>query len=125
MAANTKVLELSGDTATRLLEVHLTGKLSAADYHQLEPVVDELIRDVGKIRILFVMRDFHGWDMGAVWEDIKFATKHCRDIERVAMVGEKTWEKWMATVCKPFTMSTIRYFDASEEAAARAWATEA
>ena len=58
------------------------------------------------------MHDFHGWDMGAVREDIKFATKHCSDISKVAMVGEKTWEKWMSTNCKPFTMSSIRYFDA-------------
>jgi hypothetical protein len=31
-----------------------------------------------------------------MWEDIKFATVHCRDIEKLAMVGEEAWEKWMA-----------------------------
>ena len=49
-----------------------------------------------------------GWDLGAVWEDIKFATRHCRDIEKIAMVGEHAWEKWMATICKPFTMSSTK-----------------
>ena len=37
------------------------------------------------------------------------------------MVGEKTWEKWMANVCKPFTMAKIRYFDATEFEAAKTW----
>lgn len=114
-------IELVENTESKMLEVKASGKLSAEDYETLEPGVEKLIADAGKIKILFVMRDFHGWDVGAVWEDIKFATKHCRDIERVAMVGENTWEKWMAAICKPFTMSSIKYFDASEEQAARQW----
>ncbi len=114
-------IELKENTETRLLEVTASGKLSKEDYQRFEPAVDELIERASKIKILFIMHDFHGWDLGAVWEDIKFATKHCRDIERVAMVGEKAWEKWMATICKPFTMSSIKYFGASEEEAARQW----
>ena len=114
-------IELLEDTSARLLEVKASGTLSAGDYETLEPGVEQLIERSGKIRVLFIMHDFHGWDMGAVWEDIKFATKHCRDIEKVAMVGEKAWEKWMATICKPFTMSSIKYFDAGQEDAARQW----
>ena len=33
--------------------------------------------------------DFHGWDLGALWEDTKFATTHCTKIERLALVGEE------------------------------------
>lgn len=105
-------------------EVKVSGKLYKEDYEELEPIVDKLI-ELGKIRILFVMHDFHGWDLGAIWEDTKFATKHCRDIEKIAMVGEKTWEKWMAAICKPFTMSKVKYFDAGEEETARQWLAEA
>ena len=103
------------------LEVKVSGKLTAEEYEILETGVSRLIESVGRIKILFIMHDFHGWEIGAVWEDIKFATKHCRDIEKIAMVGEKTWEKWMATICKPFTMSSIKYFDAGEESDAREW----
>jgi hypothetical protein len=114
-------IELVTNAESKLLEVKVSGKLAAEDYEILEPGVEKLIDDAGKIKILFVMHDFHGWDVGAVWEDIKFATKHCRDIEKVAMVGENTWEKWMAVICKPFTMSSIKYFDAGEDQAAREW----
>ena len=114
-------VELTEDPQGKVLTVTASGKLSAEDYEVLEPGVEKLIQDSGKIKILFVMRDFHGWDLSAVWEDIKFATEHCSDIEKIAMVGEKTWEKWMATIGKPFTMSTIKYFDAGEEDAAREW----
>jgi hypothetical protein len=37
------------------------------------------------------------------------------------MVGEKSWEKWMATVCKPFTMAKIKYFEADQFDEALAW----
>ena len=114
-------VELIENPEAKLLEVRASGKLSAEDYETLEPGVDKLIECSGKIKILFIMHDFHGWDMGAVWEDLKFATRHCRDIERIAMVGEHAWEKWMAKICKPFTLSKIKYFDAREEEAARAW----
>ncbi len=114
-------VEIIEDLEAKMLTVNASGKLSAEDYETLEPGVDKLIEASGKIKILFVMHDFHGWDLGAVWEDIKFATKHCRDIEKVAMVGEKAWEKWMATICKPFTMSSIKYFEAGEDDAARQW----
>jgi len=116
-------VELVENAEARTLEVSVSGKLSVEDYETLEPGVDKLIESSGKIKILFLMHDFHGWDLGAVWEDIKFATRHCRDIEKVAMVGEKTWEKWMATICKPFTMSSIKYFDAGQDDAARQWLT--
>ena len=114
-------IELMENAETKTLEVKASGKLSADDYETLAPGVDKLIEAAGKIKILFIMHDFHGWGLGAVWEDIKFATKHCRDIEKAAMVGEKAWEKWMATICKPFTLSSIKYFDAGEEEAARQW----
>jgi hypothetical protein len=112
------ISELDGGKA---IEVVVTEKLHKEDYATFVPPIEKSIGDNGKVRLLFEMRDFHGWELGAVWEDIKFATKHCRDINKIAMVGENTWEKWMAAICKPFTMSSIKYFDAGEEDAARQW----
>ncbi len=116
-------IEIYENVEAKLLEVKASGKLSKEDYEHFEPAVNRMIESAGKIKVLFCMHDFHGWEMGAIWEDTKFAAKHCRDIEKLAMVGENTWEKWMATICKPFTMSTIKYFDAGEEQAAREWLT--
>ncbi len=51
-----------------------------------------MISQFGKIRILFEMQDFHGWKSGALWRDVQFDVKHFKDIERVAILGEKAWE---------------------------------
>jgi hypothetical protein len=113
-------LELDDNAEAKLL-VKASGKLCKQDYEHFEPGVSGLIQPAGKIKMLFVMHDFHGWELGTVWEDIKFATQHCHDIEKIAMVGEHAWEKWKATNCTPFAMSKIKYFDAGEEEAAREW----
>lgn len=109
----------------KVLAFKLSGKLHDEDYKHFVPMVDEAIAQHGKVRLLAQFHDFKGWDAHALWDDIKFATTHCTKIERIAMVGEKAWEKWMAAVCKPFTMAKIRYFDATETDAALAWLKEA
>ena len=108
----------------KLLEVHLKGKLSKEDYAEFLPVVERLVQQHGRLRMLVEMHDFHGWTAGALWEDIKFDVKHFRDIERLALVGEKKWEKGMAAFCKPFTTAKVRYFDRAKADEARAWLQE-
>jgi hypothetical protein len=114
-------LELKQEAGGKVLEVHISGKLVKEDYERFVPVVEGLIQQFGKINVLASMHDFHGWTAGALWEDIKFDTKHFRDINRLAIVGETKWEQGMATFCRPFTTAKIRYFDRKDEAAAKAW----
>ena len=102
----------------------LSGKLRDEDYKKFVPLVNAEIAKDGKVNVLAQFHDFHGWDAKALWDDIKFSTTHCTKINKIALVGDKTWEKWMATVCKPFTMAKIKYFDASEIDAAKAWLGE-
>jgi hypothetical protein len=109
----------------KLLDVHVSGKLAKDDYKEFVPEVDRLIEQHGKIRVLLKMTDFRGWKAGALWEDIKFDLKHFSDIERVAMVGEKKWQKGMSQFCRPFTTAKIRYFDRSKIDEAREWAEAA
>jgi hypothetical protein len=105
----------------RVLEVDLHGKLTRDDYERIVPETEAMIREHGKIRILITTHDFHGWDAGALWEDIKWTAKHFRDIERMAVVGEKTWHRLMTSFCKPFTGAQVRYFTPDQIDEARAW----
>ncbi|MBD3676117.1 MAG: STAS/SEC14 domain-containing protein [Planctomycetaceae bacterium] len=105
----------------KIIEVELAGKLSKEAYEEFVPLTEERIKQFGKVRMLVVLQDFHGWDAGALWEDIKFDVKHFNDIERLAIVGESKWEKGMSVFCRPFTTAKIKYFDKSEIAAAREW----
>ena len=114
-------IQMQTENDGHLLMVQVSGTLTKADYSAFVPEVDLLIEQHGKISILLEMHDFHGWDAGALWADTKFALKHFGDIERLAVVGEKRWQKGMTTFCKPFTKAEIRYFDLAHEADAHAW----
>ncbi len=114
--------QLSGVPAGTL-GFKLSGKLHDEDYKTFVPAIDAAAKS-GKVRLLAQFHDFQGWDLKALWDDIKFSTTHCTKIERIALVGEKKWEQWMAKVCKPFTMAKIKYFDASQVDAAKAWLGE-
>ena len=103
----------------KVLGFQLTGKLHDSDYQHFMPIVEAAIEAHGKVRILAQFEDFRGWDLHALWDDTKFAAKHCADIERMALVGDRKWEEWMAKICRPFTEATLRYFEISE--AEKAW----
>jgi len=118
------MIELQSDADGKVLSVKMSGKLSTEDYERFVPEVEGLIKKHGKIRILLQMHDFHGWSVGALWEDIKFDIKHFSDIERLAMVGDRKWEAGMAAFCKPFTTAKVRYFDVSDMDQARQWIEE-
>jgi hypothetical protein len=107
----------------KFLAFKLSGKLHNEDYQQFVPVIDSAAQS-GKVRLLAVFEDFQGWDLRALWDDIKFATTHCTKFDKIALVGDKTWEKWMAKVCAPFTMARIQYFDAADVGKARVWLDE-
>jgi len=109
----------------KVLGFKLSGKLHDEDYKSLVPLVDAAVAGQGKVRLLAWFHDFHGWDLHALWDDIKFATTHCTKVDRIALVGEKKWEEWMAKVCKPFTMATIRYFASADIESAWKWLEEA
>jgi hypothetical protein len=119
------MIEQLQSDSPKVLAFKMSGKLHDEDYKQFVPVVEAAVAASGKIRLLAQFADFQGWDLHALWDDIKFSTKHCPDIERIALVGDKTWEKWMAKVCKPFTMAKVQYFDAANLPAAWAWLGEA
>lgn len=118
-------IQLSEENGGKILVVHVSDKLIAADYERFVPEFDRLVQKHGRLRVLFDLTRFLGWDAGALWEDTKFAVNHFADIERLAMVGDKQWERAMATFCKPFTMAKIRYFDHVDAAEASKWLAEA
>ena len=78
-------IELKETNGGRILEVSLTGKLVKEDYGTFVPVVDQAIKTHGKIRMLAVMHDLHGWRAGAAWEDTKLGARHFHDLDRLAM----------------------------------------
>lgn len=126
-----------------VLQFELHGVLSWEDYDRLTPEIERIVAEYGKIRVLVIMHDFHGWDRGALWEAIKWNSKHFRHLERLAVVGEKSvevrnmsgafdlrydkkvrWQRWLTNLYRPFTDAEVRYFTPDEIDEARRWINE-
>ncbi len=75
-------LNQTNEAGKHILVIRARGKLSKEDYEHFIPEVERLIKKEGKVRLLFDMQNLHGWDAGALREDIKFDIKHFSDIER-------------------------------------------
>jgi hypothetical protein len=108
----------------KALVIRVSGMLEKEDYEHFAPEFERLVRQHGKLRVLFDVTELQGWDAGAAWEDIKFDIKHFSDIERIAMIGAAKWQHAMAIVFKPFTRASIRYFDHADAAEAQKWLNE-
>lgn len=114
-------INIEFDEGSNALKVIAHGKLSREDYDEWAPKFTDMLAHHGKLNVLMEMRDFEGWDAGGLWEDIKFDVKHYDDVNRIALVGDKTWQKFMAPVCKPFTSAEVRHFPTSQLGEAEEW----
>ncbi len=117
-------IQLYEEDNGKILAVNLTGKLVKADYEHILPEFEGLARQHGTLRVFLNLTDFHGWDISALWDEIKLDIKHFADIERIAVVGDKKWQHGLATIFKPFTKAAIRYFHHADTAEARKWLEE-
>ena len=49
------------------------------------------LRRVGRVRLLFVLDGFEGWEAEAAWNDLGFYVKHGDMVERIAIAGDERW----------------------------------
>ncbi len=124
MAVEYKIIKIEESESGKVVSLTITGKLEKEDYDFFVPETEQCIKQHGKIRMIVQLIDFHGWSVGAAWEDTKFGIKHFSDIERLAITGDRKWEKGMALFCKVFTTAKVQYFDNSELDQAQSWIKE-
>ena len=115
------MIEFLAEPVRDVVLLRSSGKLTDEDYAELIPRLENLIAEEGRICLYVEIHDFHGWEPHAAWEDFKFGLKHGHDLKRLALVGDKQWEAWMAKIARPFTRGEVRYFDITERDEALRW----
>ena len=104
--------------------VRVSGKLDHEDYQKFLPKLEELLEENKKISLLIEFDDFHGADLSAIKDDFNFGRKHNDDFEKLAVVGDKKWLKWMTLLSKPFVKAEIKYFERPDLQSAWDWMRE-
>lgn len=110
------MLQILEESRSGVVGFKISGKVSAADYDVLLPVVEQAIGESGSINMLVLLEDFKGAsEMEAVKKDFHFGTQQYRHVERCAFVGDKNWYKWMVQIMDPFTRRTEEKFFEPEQ----------
>lgn len=115
------MIQMFPNQAEDIVAFKVTEKITKEDYEILTPLLENKIRNEGKINIFCQIEDLKSMEPQAVWEDLKFDISHLNDFKTVVIVGDKKWHKWMTDFAKPFTNARIRYFDKHEAREAFEW----
>ena len=110
------MFEILPESTETCIGFKVSGKVTAEDYDQLIPRLDEAIEAHGTIHLLVVLGDFEGWDgLDTAKTDYEFGTHQYRMVERCAFVSDKNWHKWMVKFMDPFTRRTEEKFFEPEQ----------
>jgi len=107
---------------SHILAIRISGKLVDKDYTEFVPKLERLLKKEKKLSLLIKLEDFEGWSAKSAWEDIKIGLSHEDDLLRIAIIGEKNWQKLVATIGNIFTDTKVHYFN--DESSALAWLNE-
>ena len=115
------MIELLKTQSSKTIGIRCSGKLNNEDYKKVLPEIENAIKQEGPIRLLAHFNDFHGWDMHAALDELILEVKHASDFDKIAIIGDQQWEKWMAKLPQVFTTAKVKYFDTSELDQAWIW----
>ncbi|HEY0897718.1 MAG TPA: STAS/SEC14 domain-containing protein [Sphingobacteriaceae bacterium] len=115
------MLLVLNETEGDLLAVRVSGKLTERDFDHYRVLVREKMERYGGVRLYFEMLSFTGWKPGSFLENALFDLVHSRKFRKVAMVGEKDWQRWAAGFADLVKAGKVRYFPVSEREFAMAW----
>ncbi len=99
-------------------ELNINGKLTVEDVKSFEEKLKALMRvhKVSSIDTLVDIREMEGITLMAMWEDLVFFLKNIKQIDRIAVVGNKKLGKISSKIAQKLTPSSMNYFDNYEDA---------
>ena len=102
--------------------VVVTGLVTKSELEKVQATTAQEIARIGKVRLLFVLNRFEGWEKGADWGDLKFYDRHGDNIERIAIVGEEKWrDDALMFALADLRKAPTRYFLPADLDGARTW----
>jgi hypothetical protein len=110
------MIEALPDSHDAVLGFRVSGDVTAEDYGVLTPPVQAAVDEHGSVRLLLDLTDFR-WEKAEAWgSDLRFGEQFRHAVARMAIVGDRAWERWLAHIAKPFYARDAEYFTDAEQA---------
>jgi hypothetical protein len=118
------VFEKMTESSGNAIGYKVVGAITKADYEQMMPEVEALVQNEGNIRLLLDMEEFRTEKAEAWGADLKFGRAYRKKIDKLAFIGNKKWEEWLAKLADPFYAREAKFFHTSDVDSAWAWLRE-
>lgn len=110
------ITKLEGSSGS-VVGYRFEGSIGKEDYAVLVPEMERLVEEHGEAQILCDLSGFTSERPSAWLDDLRFGREFHRTISKMAIVGDRHWEQWVATMAAPLYAREARFFPTAE----RAW----
>jgi hypothetical protein len=105
-----------------VITARLLGKLEPSAYDEINEDMDKLMSQSAHVRLVLDLREFDGWsEISALGNHLSLVREHCRTPERIAVVGDKTWQRLAEKIMSKFVNAEARFFEAVDYGEATSW----
>ena len=114
-------MQLLPFTQDNLIAVRVSAILTTEELTQFKAMIKHVIDQYGEVRLYFEMEQFDGWQPESFLDNALFDLLHARQFSKVALVGEKTWQAWLAKLVNLVKWGEVKYFDLEQRVQAIEW----
>ena len=118
------MIKILPESKGSLICIKVSGKLTDAEYKNFIPHVESVIKEFGTIKLYVDILDLDGWEWRVAWDDFAFGIKYWNNFSKLALVGERRWEKFSVLVVDKIHKADVRCFDRANSSVALAWIQE-
>lgn len=119
------MLEKLSESSGPVVGYRVVGKVTVEDYQKLNPEVQALVDQYdNNVCVLLDLEQFGGEEVKAWLPDLKFGHHFHDKINKMAVVGDKRWEKWMTALVDPFYAKDAKFFHTEDIDKAWTWLRE-
>ena len=109
------------ESEANVLGLQMIGTVHKEDYAALVPKVEALVQQYDDVRMLCDLGEFKTEAADAWLADLQFGREFHSKVSKMAIVGDKRWESWIAKLAAPFYAKEARYFHTADMDAAWSW----
>lgn len=120
------MLELIDGLPDHVVGIRATGDVVDDDYDDvLVPAIEAALSGHDKIRLLYVLGpEFTGYEVDAMWEDVKLGAKTFTAYDRLAIVTDTNWVRRSVQAFGWMMPGEVKVFHVEALDHATAWITE-
>ena len=108
--------------AAHVIRLVIDGEVKQTDIDQAANVMEESLKEHGKLRLLMEVKNLAGYDsIAAFMKDAQKTFQHYTDFEKIAVVTEEQWLADVASLGDLINPANIKQFSLSERELAEEW----